>query len=112
MAAKSLAINQTPHVAEIGDDLKLEFEPEVMGAYQKLRDAQQQSGVDLDGLSGVDGTNLRRVTRPCIESGSWAVNDPGSWVREISRTSSGRRWSRCCRRARRWAGRLSGLGGG
>ncbi|SEC10117.1 hypothetical protein SAMN05428943_1031 [Streptomyces sp. 2314.4] len=36
--------------------------------------------------------------RSCIESGSWAVNDHGSWGGEISRTSSGRCWSRCCRR--------------
>ncbi|MFE3378696.1 hypothetical protein [Streptomyces anulatus] len=68
MANKSFAINKTPHVAEIGDDLKLEFEPEVMGdefmdAYQLLRDTQRQSGVDLDDLSGVDGTDLRKVTR-------------------------------------------------
>lgn len=68
MANKSFAINKEPHVAEIGDDLELEFQPEVMGdefmdAYQQLRDAQQQSGVDLDDLSGVEGTDLRRVTR-------------------------------------------------
>ncbi|MFI8178705.1 hypothetical protein ACIF6H_36250, partial [Streptomyces microflavus] len=31
--------------------------------------------------------------RPCIESGSWTVNDHGSWVGEISLTSSGRCWS-------------------
>ncbi|MFI2312577.1 hypothetical protein [Streptomyces sp. CB00072] len=68
MATKSFAINKTPHIAEIGDDLELAFEPEVMGdefmdAYQRLRDTQRQSGVDLDDLSGVDGADLRRVTR-------------------------------------------------
>ncbi|MEV5583011.1 hypothetical protein AB0L39_31175 [Streptomyces parvus] len=34
-----------------------------MDAYQNLRDTQRQSGVDLDDLSGVDGKDLRRVTR-------------------------------------------------
>ncbi|MEV5677075.1 hypothetical protein [Streptomyces sp. NPDC052179] len=68
MATKSFAINRTPHVAEIGEELELRFQPEVMGdefmdAYQQLRTAQQQSGVDLDDLTGVDGTDLRRVTR-------------------------------------------------
>ncbi|MFJ7593414.1 transposase [Streptomyces sp. NPDC097617] len=29
------------------------------------------------------------------------MNNHGSWGGEISRTSSGRRWSRCCRRGRR-----------
>ncbi|WP_393101058.1 transcriptional repressor LexA [Streptomyces sp. LN325] len=38
------------------------------------------------------------ASRPCIESGSWGVNDHGSWVGEISRTNSGQRWRRCCRR--------------
>ncbi|WSI82868.1 hypothetical protein OG557_01780 [Streptomyces anulatus] len=68
MATKTFAINKAPHVAEIGDDLKLEFQAEVMGddfmdAYQQLRDAQRKSGVDLDDLEGVDGTDLRKVTR-------------------------------------------------
>ncbi|MFJ9889198.1 hypothetical protein ACIQRW_25490 [Streptomyces sp. NPDC091287] len=52
-------MNKAPHAAEIGDDLELEFEPEVMGdqfmdACQKLRDTQRLSGVILDDLSGVD----------------------------------------------------------
>ncbi|MGW5925229.1 hypothetical protein ACWF2L_03145 [Streptomyces anulatus] len=68
MANKSFAINKTPHIAEIGDDLKLEFQAEVMGdefmdAYQKLRDTQRQSGVDLDDLTEVEGNDLRKVTR-------------------------------------------------
>ncbi len=37
--------------------------------------------------------------------------DHGSWVGEISRTSSGRCWSRCCRRAGRRDDRRSGFGG-
>ncbi|MFE7045467.1 DUF6207 family protein [Streptomyces atratus] len=52
-----------------------------------------------------------RPTRPRVESGSRTVNDHGSWVGEISRTSSGQRWSRCCRGGRRRGGRPSGLGG-
>ncbi|MGW2592968.1 transposase [Streptomyces sp. NPDC001515] len=58
-----------------------------------------------------DPPTLRTPPRPCIKSGSWAVNDHGSWVGEISRTSSGRCWSRCCQRVPGQVRRPSGLGG-
>ncbi|MEW2066634.1 hypothetical protein [Streptomyces sp. NPDC007346] len=68
MATKSFAINKEPHVAEIGDDLELRFQPEVMGdqfmdAYQALRETQRDSGVDLDKLADVQPDALRRVSR-------------------------------------------------
>ncbi|MFD4855158.1 hypothetical protein [Streptomyces atratus] len=44
MAKVSFALNTEPHVAEIGDDLVLEFRPEIMGdefldAYETIREA-------------------------------------------------------------------------
>ncbi|MFF1834245.1 hypothetical protein ACFVXE_08570 [Streptomyces sp. NPDC058231] len=67
VATRSFALNTVPHVADIGG-FELYFEPEVMGddfmdAYQSLIDAQKSSGVSLDGLSGVDPAQLRRVSR-------------------------------------------------
>ncbi|MFJ1695653.1 hypothetical protein ACIOHC_10960 [Streptomyces sp. NPDC088252] len=46
MAKASFALNAEPHVAEIGDDLVLEFRPEIMGdefldAYEKVREAAE-----------------------------------------------------------------------
>ncbi|WP_411574273.1 helix-turn-helix domain-containing protein [Streptomyces fradiae] len=82
-----------------------------VGDLRLLQRAASEVGVPPDVLGAALGLTGARATRPCIESGSWAVNDHGSWVGEISRTSSGRCWSRCCRRARRRGDRRSGLGG-
>lgn len=49
--------------------------------------------------------------RACVESRSCAMNDHGSWGGEISRTNSGRCWSRCYRKGRGRGGRPSGPGG-
>lgn len=64
---KAFALNQEPHVAEIGDQ-ELEFQPEVMGdefldAYAEMRDRQKaESGVDVEDLKGGDAEDLRKVT--------------------------------------------------
>ena len=65
---KSFALNTEPHVAEIGADLELQFQAEVMGdeyldAYAEFREAQQsESGVDVDELQSGDVEQLRKVT--------------------------------------------------
>ncbi|WP_331723353.1 hypothetical protein [Streptomyces atratus] len=54
MARKSFALQTEPHVAEIGDDIELEFLPEVMGddyldALGRLQDRYKNLGIDLSG---------------------------------------------------------------
>jgi hypothetical protein len=69
MARKQFALNRTPHVAQLGDDLELHFVPEVMGdefveGYVQLQDAIRRlglggssaediAGADLEGIKGI-----------------------------------------------------------
>ncbi|GGT74540.1 hypothetical protein P6B95_15490 [Streptomyces atratus] len=57
MARKSFALNKEPHIAEIGDDFVLEFQPEVMGdeyldAYERLQDRYKNLGIEDGDLTG------------------------------------------------------------
>jgi hypothetical protein len=63
---KQFALNTEPHVAEIGDEIRLEFQPEVMGdafldAYEGLRERYNELGIDLDNLAGTAPGTLREA---------------------------------------------------
>lgn len=63
---KTFAIRTEPHVAEIGDNVELLFQPEVMGdefldAYERLKETQRGLGVEVDDLANVDPDRLRQT---------------------------------------------------
>ncbi|MFF2964221.1 hypothetical protein ACFVT1_36260 [Streptomyces sp. NPDC057963] len=67
MARKSFALRTESHVAEIGDDIELEFQPEVMGdefldAYEALQDTYTELGVDPSNAAGMTPAQLRTTT--------------------------------------------------
>jgi hypothetical protein len=68
VARKQFTINKEPHVAVIGDDLELQFLPEVMGdefleKYGAMQDAYKDLGVDLNNMTGLDVDTLRGAVR-------------------------------------------------
>lgn len=72
MATKRFGINTSPHVAEIGDHLTLEFKPEVMGdewmdAYLQLREAQQGLPSDPEQVGEVDPGEIRKAAQALRE---------------------------------------------
>ncbi|MGW1989571.1 hypothetical protein [Embleya sp. NPDC001921] len=63
---RQFQLNTEPHVAEIGTDIELLFQPEIYGEeflthYEELRASQQENGVDLGDMSGVEGEQLRQA---------------------------------------------------
>ncbi|MEU9576319.1 hypothetical protein [Streptomyces chilikensis] len=68
MAIKKFALNTEPHVAEIGDDLRFEFQPEVDGdefmeAYEALQESARRVG-DItapDAATRVDMADVREA---------------------------------------------------
>lgn len=63
---RQFMLNTEPHVAEIGTDLELLFQPEIYGDeflthYEVLREAQGSVGVDVTDLSEVEGDKLRQA---------------------------------------------------
>ncbi|WP_052398216.1 hypothetical protein [Streptomyces sp. NRRL F-5123] len=71
MATKHLSLHTEPHVAEIGNDLVFEFQPEVDGdafldAYDTLQ--ERYSGLQLDdgaSLDSVQTSELREAIGAC-----------------------------------------------
>ena len=60
MATKKFALNTSPHVAEIGDEIKLLFRPEVVSSefldmYEDLQTARR----DLENVDDLDAGQLR-----------------------------------------------------
>lgn len=63
---KRFAIRTEPHVAEIGDDIELLFQPEVMGdefmdAYARLQSAQAKLPADPEQLAQVDPEVIKQA---------------------------------------------------
>lgn len=63
---KRFAIRTEPHVAEIGDDVELLFQPEVMGdefmdAYSQLQEAQKKLPADPEQLAQVDPKVIKQA---------------------------------------------------
>jgi hypothetical protein len=69
VARTKIALNTEPHVIEVGEDVELLFQPEVMGdvfidAYSELREVQEAAtGTDLEDLSALDPAKIRGAAR-------------------------------------------------
>lgn len=68
MARHKFALNQEPHVAEIGDNITLEFHPEVMGdayldAWERLQDAYRSLGLDPSDTAALEKAGADAVRR-------------------------------------------------
>ncbi|MFC4060257.1 hypothetical protein ACFOWE_18285 [Planomonospora corallina] len=67
MARQKFAVNTEPHVAEIGDDIILEFRPEVMGdefleAWEALQEAYRTLGIDQTNVRESSAASLKAAT--------------------------------------------------
>ncbi|GGX37729.1 hypothetical protein GCM10010353_61440 [Streptomyces chryseus] len=66
VAIKKFALNTQPHEAEIGDDVTLLFQPEVMGdefldAYGRLQETTKKLNIDLSDATSVDLSDVREA---------------------------------------------------
>jgi hypothetical protein len=66
VARQRFALNSEPHVAEIGDDITLEFQPEVMGdefldAFESLQEMFTGLGIDPNNIAATDADKVRQA---------------------------------------------------